>query len=216
MKKHNIRAYLFSVLLVTIYLGITAPNGFAQDEMDKSKEGATDKMDKMQEEMMTKWKEYATPGENHKALDPLAGEWEYTVKWWNTPDSEPEVSSGTSEAKWIMGERYLKQKAQGTSMGQEFEGMGLQGYDNAAKEYESIWIDNMGTGIMTGVGTYDPATKTFEYKGTYSCPMEDGKDKSYRSVTKIMNDNKHSFEMYTSDPDGKEYRVLEIEYTRKK
>jgi len=33
-------------------------------------------------------------------------------------------------------------------MGMPFEGMGLDGYDNASKEYISIWIDNMGTGIM--------------------------------------------------------------------
>ncbi|MEQ9619190.1 MAG: DUF1579 domain-containing protein [Deltaproteobacteria bacterium] len=213
MSKYNIRTFLFSVFLVTFCLGITAVNVIAQDETEQPEAEA---MDKMHQEMMAKWKEYATPGENHKALDPMAGEWEYTAKWWNTPDSEPEVSNGTSEAKWIMGDRYLKQKVEGTSMGQEFKGMGLLGYDNASKEYESVWIDNMGTGIMTGSGTYDPAARTFEYKGTYSCPMEDGKDKSYRSVTKIMSDDKYTFEMYMPGPEGEEYRALEIVYTRKK
>lgn len=212
MKKFkNIRIFLFSILIAALCLGITAVSGIAQEEQPEAQA-----MDKMQQEMMAKWKEYATPGENHKALDPMVGEWEYTAKWWNTPESEPEVSNGTSETKWIMGERYLKQKVEGTSMGQEFKGMGLFGFDNAAKEYQSIWIDNMGTGIMTGVGTYDSDTKTFEYKGTYSCPMENGKDKSYRSVTKIMSDDKYTFEMYMPSPEGQEYRALEIVYTRKK
>ena len=42
-------------------------------------------------------------------------------------------STGSSEVKWIMGGRYLEQTATGTSMGQEFHGMGLMGYDNMKK-----------------------------------------------------------------------------------
>ncbi len=33
-------------------------------------------------------------------------------------------------------------------MGMPFEGMGIDGYDNLAKQYVSTWVDNMGTGIM--------------------------------------------------------------------
>ena len=44
-----------------------------------------------------------------------------------------------------------------------FEGMGIVGYDNLLKKFVSVWIDNMGTGLMPGTGTYDAATKTYTY-----------------------------------------------------
>lgn len=134
--------------------------------------------------MMEKWKEFATPNENHKVLDTLVGSWDHTVKWWMSPGGNPEESKGTSEIKWIMGGRYLQQLVQGTSMGQPFEGMGITGYDNAKKEYNSIWIDNMGTGIMMTTGNYDPNTKTLTELGKYTDPIEG--QKVIRGVTKSL------------------------------
>lgn len=212
MKKFkNIRLVLFSVLVAAFCLGITAVSGIAQEEAEQPEAEA---MDKMHQEMMSKWKEYATPGESHKALDPMVGEWEYTVKWWNTPESEPEVSKGTSEVKWIMDGRFLKQKVQGTSKGKEFNGMGIMGYDNAAKEYKTVWIDDMGTGIMMSSGTYDASTRTFTEQGSYTDPVHG--EKTYRGVTTIEGPDKYTYEMYISGPDGKEFRALEIVNTRKK
>lgn len=191
----------------------------AADDAGKTVEDAGNAVDqeaaKKKEEMMAKWQEYATPGENHKALDQLVGNWDYTVKFWETPESEPSESTGTSEIEWILGGRYIQQTTKGMAMGQEFEGMGLMGYDNAKEEYVSVWVDNMGTGLMTGTGTYDAATKTFEDKGTFSCPMEDEKDKPYRTVTTVNGPDQFTFEMFAAGPDGKEARMMEIVYMRK-
>lgn len=164
--------------------------------------------------MMEKYKEYSTPNENHKILEAFVGDWDYTVKFWMTPGSEPEVSNGTSTIKSIMGGRFIKQKTEGTSMGQPFEGMGIMGYDNEKKKYEAVWIDNMGTGMAKDSGTYDPTTKTFTEEGTFSCPMEG--EKTYRSVTKILGKDSFTYEWYMNGPDDKEFRAMEIIYTRKK
>jgi uncharacterized protein DUF1579 len=163
--------------------------------------------------MMEKWKEFATPNENHRVLAILVGNWDYTIKWWMSPDAKPEVSKGTSKIEWIMGGRFVEHRVEGTSMGQPFEGMGIIGYDNEKKQYESVWIDNMGTGIMRGNGNYDPNTKTFTEQGTFSRPAEG--QKSYRDVTKIRDKNHFTYEWYMAGPDGKEFRAMEIAYTRK-
>jgi hypothetical protein len=164
--------------------------------------------------MMEKWKEFSTPNENHKVLDPLVGDWDYSIKWWMSPDVKPEESKGTSNIKWIMGGRFIEQAVEGTSMGQPFEGMGLMGYDNEKKQYQSIWIDNMGTGMMKGSGNYDPNTKTLTDQGTFSCPAEG--EKSYRGVLKMIDNDNFTYEWYMPGPDGKEFRAMEIVYTRKK
>src|SRR5688572_7867388 len=95
---------------------------------------------------MEAWLKASTPGEQHKLLSQLTGNWDHTVKWWMSADGQPEVSKGRTVNGMIMGGRYLKQSATGTSMGQPFEGMGISGYDNTKEQFTSMWIDNMGTG----------------------------------------------------------------------
>lgn len=208
--------FLF-IFVFAVSLGATAQNVLSEEEAaDQEQPAAEKQMSQEEQEMMAKWQEYATPGEAQKALEMFAGEWDYTVSWWNSPDAEPEKSTGTSENKMIMGGRYLKQKATGTSMGQEYQGMGITGYDNAEEQYEGLWIDNMGTGMMISTGSYDADAKTFTMAGTYTCPMEDNKEKSFRTVATFANEDKFTFDMYGPDMEGKEYKMMEIVYTKKK
>src|SRR6266581_4403576 len=55
----------------------------------------------------------ATPGEMHKKLEPLAGSWEFTVKFWLDPSKPAMESKGTAESKWVMGNRFLRQEVKG-------------------------------------------------------------------------------------------------------
>jgi hypothetical protein len=210
-----LKTFIYSVFILGIGFFTSSIVGKSEEkpaaESQSTENGVTDQN---QDSEMEKWKEYATPSENHKVLDAFVGNWDYTVKWWSSPNSEPEISQGTSEVKWIMGGRFLEQIAQGTSMGQPFEGMGITGYDNAKKEYASMWIDNMGTGLMTSSGKYDPSTKTFEEKGKFTQPKMG--ETTFKGVTKIIDDDKFVYEIYTKDKDWKEYKALEIVYTRKK
>lgn len=167
----------------------------------------------MDEEMMAKWKEYSTPNENHKALEPLVGSWEYSLKMWMAPDAPAEESTGTSESKWILDGRFIEEVTQGTWMGQPFNGQQVIGFDNAQKQYMSTWIDNMGTGMMSGAGTYDPATKILTQTGSFMCPFK-GK-MPLRWVTKIIDNDNHIFEAYTNDDSGKEFKHMEIVYKKK-
>ena len=204
MNSPNVSKIFFLSVLIFAFVFIT----FAA--VGKAEEKASDQN---HDAVMAKWKEYATPNENHKILDSFVGNWNYTVKWWMSPGAKPEVSKGTSDVKWIIGGRFLKQSAQGKSMGQPFKGMGITGYDNAEKQYNSIWIDNMGTGMMMSKGNYDPSTKTLVEKGTFTDPVEG--EKSYRGVTTIINKDKYTYEMYISGPDRKEFRMMEIVYMRR-
>ena len=162
--------------------------------------------------MMATWQAYASPNDNHKMLDPLVGTWSHVAKWWMTPDSQPETSKGTSETKWVMGGRYLQHAAKGMSMGQPFEGMGFTGFDNGRQTYQTIWMDNMGTGMMIGEGSYDSSKKTLTDHGRFTDPMVG--QRSYRGVITFIDDDRYSYEMYGADENGKEFRMMEILYTR--
>lgn len=199
------------VLMVgVVHLGL-ASVGYAANDHDRAGTHGQS-MDAATQAMMATWQAYASPNDNHKVLNPLVGTWSHVVKWWMTPGSQPETSKGTSETKWMMGGRFLRHTAAGMSMGQPFEGMGLTGFDNGRQTYQTIWMDNMGTGMMIGEGTYDPGKKTLTDHGRFTDPMVG--QRSYRGVLTFMDDNHYRYEMYGADENGKEFRMLEILYTR--
>jgi hypothetical protein len=209
------KACLFLVIFTAVgFISMIATSKAAEESKEKQESVKQRASEHDHDAMMEKLKEFATPNENHKVLGTLVGNWDNTVKSWMSPDAKPEESKGTSEIDWIMGGRFVEQEVKGTFMGQPFEGIGIIGYDNEKKQYQSIWIDNMGTGITTGSGNYDPSTKTLTDQGTFSCPAEG--QKSYRGVTKIIDQDNFTYEMFMAGPDGKEFRAMEIVYTRKK
>jgi len=168
-----------------------------------------------EQKMMKLWTEYATPGENHKFLEYFVGDWDVTAKTWMKPGAEPEVSKGENTSKMILGGRFLKSHMKGTMMGMPFEGLSITGYDNFKKECVTMWIDNAGTGIYQTSGTMDKASKTRTETGLWDDLMTGGKIK-VRWVTKIIDDNKYEFVMYSTDSTGKEFKSGEIIYIRKK
>lgn len=187
-----------SILLV---LALVSTSAFAASET-----GTKKPMDPK----MEAWMKAATPGEEHKALSMMAGNWKYTMKWWETADGKPMESKGTSTGKMIMGGRFLEQEMKGKSMGMPFQGKATMGYDNVKKIFETTWIDNMGTGISKGTATWDAATKTWTETGTLADPMSPTGNKDYRSVTKIVDKNTYTMEMYSKGEDGKEFKMMEI------
>lgn len=182
----------------------------AQEDAMMKAADSMKKMDPMAEQMV----KYGSPGEPHKILESLAGQWTYTTKWWMSADAAPEESQGTSENTMILGGRFLKQDVQGLSMGQPFEGIGIVGYDNIKGEYSSIWIDSMMTGIMSAAGQYDAATKTLTETGSLSCPVTGEKHKPFRGELKIIDNDHYAYSMYSMGPDGQEFKGFEITYTR--
>ena len=164
--------------------------------------------------MMEKWNAFMTPGEEHKLLARREGSWTMHVTMWMAPGAPPESSDGTSESRMILGGRYLEDVSTSTFNGMPFEGRGISGFDNVKKKYVFAWIDNMGTGIMVGEGTYDPKTKTYSSVATVTDPMT-GKVKTVRGKDTMIDADNWKSEMFDKAPDGKEFKTMEIVYKKK-
>ena len=95
-----------------------------------------------------------------------------------------------------------------------FTGIGVTGYDNHTKKYVSTWMDSMGTGIFFFEGTASADGKTITQEARYDDPLKG--PMKWRSVTKIVDDNTLVFEMYGTDKRGREEKMMEITYTRKR
>jgi hypothetical protein len=208
------RAKSLFATFALLYLTVSGLTPAGAEEKGGSTDAPQDIQAQM-DQMMAKAKEAGTPGPGHAVLKNLEGDWTVLNRMWMKPGDEPMKSEGTSSIEWVLGGRFLQQKYKGDWMGQPFDGMGIVGYDNVKKEYVSIWMDSMATGIMRGKGRYDKGSKTIKDEGTYSCPIKGG-DVDYRSEWKIGGKDKNNFTMFTKDPDGKEFKMMEITYTRAK
>jgi hypothetical protein len=155
-----------------------------------------------------------TPGEHHEHLKALVGNFDYTIKMWMAPGMAPQEFTGKRSAEMIMGGRYLQEKYTGTFMGMPFEGLGTMAYDNVQKKYISTWIDNMGTGLMVATGQCDKGP-SWTMTGEMADPQS-GKMVPTRSVTKIIDADHMTMEMYSPGPDGKEMKMMEVAATRSK
>jgi hypothetical protein len=152
----------------------------------------------------------------------LTGSWNYTVKMWMDPKGNPSESTGIAVRKAIMDGRYVtgdysgKFKmpgADGKMKEMSFKGMSLDGYDNVKQKFVSAWVDNMGTGIMMSEGTYDAASKAFNFTGEYEGMP--GMKSKVRQVIKMADKDHHSMEYFEDRGQG-EMKSMEIVYTRKK
>ncbi|MFH0733142.1 MAG: DUF1579 domain-containing protein [bacterium] len=160
------------------------------------------------------WMEYMTPGDEQKRMANLAGEWKAEIKMWMLPDTEAMVSEGKVINEMILGGRYLQSKHSGIMMGQPMEGLNIEGFDNATKEYKSVWIDNMGTGIMTSAGKYDAESKSIIYYGLMVDPIEK-KEVKIKEIVKNIDNDTQFFELFI-DAKGTEFKTMEIKMTRVK
>ena len=168
-----------------------------------------------QKAMMDKMMKAATPGAQHAMLAKMAGEWSCTVKYQMDPAQPWQESQSTATITPLMDGRYIQETDSGQMNGMPFTGMGLDGFDNVSGKFVSTWIDNMGTGIMTSVGTPDASGKVITWIGTMNDPVT-GKPTKERSVTTVIDDNHHTFEMFGTPPGGKkEVKMMSIDYVRK-
>ena len=164
------------------------------------------------EAAMEAMRKAAAPGEHHRFLASLAGDWTFDCQLWTEPGKPPEKTSGESKKTMILGGRFLQEDATGQMMGSVFHGRGVTAYDNAAAEFINTWIDDMGTTMAVARGQRDGSTLTMH--GEYLDPMS-GQTMKTRYTTRVVDADTHVFEYFMTMPGEPEYKSMEIEYTRK-
>ena len=201
------------LLAAVIAIALLARIGISQEQTAKSSTPPTGAPDAAK---MAEWMKMNSPGEQHAALKKMAGKFTADCTMKMAADAPEMKSKGELTSTMILGDRYLRGEYTGDFMGQTFHGEGITGYDNIKKKHFTTWMDDMSTGIMVSEGDADSSNKVITYKGECPCPEEGGKMKTIKQVLTIRDDDHYSFEMFTTDKDGKELRSMKIDYTRVK
>ncbi len=154
-----------------------------------------------------------TPGEAHRRLDVLVGQWnaEYTI--WMAPDQPPMISRGTVTRDWVLGGRFVRESVEATSDWGTFNGTGYLGYSNIDGVYQNVWLDSMSTGVYLETATLNPQTGIFSSFATHRDPAT-GKLAVMRGEYNISNPNRQTYVGYLTGPDGKEFKHFEGVSTR--
>jgi hypothetical protein len=154
-------------------------------------------------------------GPEHRRLQDFAGTWKVEHKMWHAPDSPPVLGTGTTVNTVILDGLALANQMEVTSPEGTFKGHGFVTWNVVKQKYQGAWLDVYSyNGIDVSYGTYDEANKTWRWQFEVMGPS--GQMMTMKSVTKVLDNDHMSEEMTTAGPDGKEFKMMEMTYTRTK
>jgi len=177
--------------------------------------GAMQNLFAQNEDPMKAYQDFMTPGEHHKRLAKEVGTWEADITHWMEPSAPPGKTTGINVVTMTMNGLYQVGNFSCTIMGMAMTGQSILAFDNAKKKYVLTWIDNFGSGIVMMTGTYNDAAKTLSLKGKQTNPVT-GADGDLREEIKYINDDMYTVTMYGAGMDGKEMKMMESIFKRKK
>ena len=148
--------------------------------------------------------------EHHERLSPLIGVFRSAGRSWRGPGAEAMTSSGTMINRWILGGLFMEQDYKGTFNGAAFVGRGYWGFNEASGLYESVWMDSTGGQIARDAGAFRDGV--WEMRGESF--MADGTAREQRSVVRVVDQDRHTMELYFTPRGGEEFLALQVEYRR--
>jgi hypothetical protein len=173
----------------------------------------------MPSEKMLPLVERGLPGEGHKLLEPLVGDWVVTMTLYAAMGSpeKPYTAKLTTHREWIAGGRYLRDVTEGES----FYRQGTLGYSNMDRRYEWVTQDAINTNMMIflgipGSGPQIPITMigSFTDQGILGDSVA-GQLVGQRTVIAIQDDDHHRIDLYLTPPGGEERLVDRKVFIRK-
>jgi len=167
-------------------------------------------------DMMDAWMQANKPGKEHAELvGNRVGDWNVQCKFM-MPGMPAQESTAKAACRAMpgMGGRFVQMDYDGEMMGFPFKGVGIYGFNNATKKYESVWFDSTSTNMMISTGE-KKADGSIEWRSEYMDPMTKEMKKS-RMVDRFPDRDTMVFEMYEVNTDGTEFKAMELTYTRVK
>ncbi|UOG77191.1 DUF1579 domain-containing protein [Hymenobacter tibetensis] len=155
------------------------------------------------------------PGPNHALLGTLAGTWHFQdmkLAFVQGTLSRKPIYNGRFYMVEIIGGRLQVPVGGGRMQDESYQGLQLEGYDNAQLKFVTTAINNhIGSNTELQTGTYDVAAKALTYE--WDSELIQGQPKHNRRVLKMIDSNRYT-EVYYDVQNGKATPVRTLEYTR--
>ncbi len=178
------------VLLAVICAGFAPPQARAQEAPPQS---------------------LSAPGEEHRRLDVLAGDWDVVVRFPAGPGKEMEGKS-SCVAKWVMDGRFMRQEYTSMFMGKPLSVVRYLGFDRHRGKFVTVQFESTHTDVMNCEGSVSPDGKTFSCTGRH-IDAATGKDVEVRAVTTVLSPDAFTHEMRYID--GEQSKVVTLTHARR-
>jgi hypothetical protein len=202
-----------AVALTLLCFFIAAPARAAENT------GGIPRVEKLDDTSMKKLRQLVEPTAQHQMLSSLAGTWNYTAAFKPSEDADPQTSAGAMTNEMVVGGRFLSSKTSLIlNVGEQnipYEGWGLLGYDSANGVFTSVWADTLHSNVIEGAGKYNEKQKTIEEKGRFTLPLS-GKEQAYRAELQWEGDDAYRRTIYITGASGREFKLVDIEFKRRK
>src|SRR5262245_40025383 len=154
------------------------------------------------------------PRTPHQALASTAGAYDLKIKHWHQPNTLAMEETGTAIRAMALDGRVLVEQFKSSMMGMPYTGHGMTGFDNVTGKYWSTWSDSMSTGLMVSEGSCDDQAKACTFIGTWNDAIKKTPVKA-RMTIRRTSPTTEIFELYGPGKDDKEFKMMEITYTKK-
>lgn len=144
----------------------------------------------------------------------VVGFWNAQTTMWTSPTATPQTNN--AKANFLptpgMGGRFITQTFESETGEQDFFGNAWFGFNNTTERYEFAWIDNTSTNILFSYGTRHE-DGSINFTGNFADPVT-GEKKTTKSKFSWPEKGKMTFEMWSTNSDGSEFKSLEVKYTK--
>jgi hypothetical protein len=167
------------------------------------------------------------PGEMHRRLDALVGEWDVEVATYvlsGTPEKPIVSRDFVCRREWIAetGNRHMRDVTQGTN-GNPYYRLGILSYSTMDKRYEWSTVDFLNANMMTYRGAKDSGriSGAIEMSGEFTDQgiLGDayvGKNIPMRTVIRIESPDRSVLELYFTPPGEGTRLIQRFVYTRRR
>ena len=156
---------------------------------------------------------WVLPGDEHRALATLAGDWTLTVALPGAPGRAPTVMGGKATARSTVGDRFVVIEGRVTGERSEtIETMIVLGFDGRAGEYTYIGFDSFGTYYVTAAGAGDLTTGAIELEGRDV--DSSGGTKHFTVHVSRRTADELDIAIRFQNPSGGSFTVMESKYRR--
>jgi hypothetical protein len=148
-----------------------------------------------------------------ESLTKYAGDWNANYIMWMDASSAPMSFQISVHNEMKMNNLFFTSYYTGNVMDMTYEGVSTIAYDLQKGKFESMWIDNMNSGINYMEGKASDDKKSIEFHKT-TCDQTAGRDLPMRQVLILTDATHQKIEMFTM-MNGKEMKTIEIDLTKK-
>ncbi len=154
----------------------------------------------------------ARPSADHDRLDFMAGTFRFE-RTATLPGRAPERTSGVSENRWILGNRYLECRSREGEGASAIESVAIYGFDIRRRVYFAFLIGSRGTNYQSLEGFYDDPAHSFVLLGK---DPGDGRvpGPKLRQVVRLAGHDRFVVEIFTVPPGRLPQKVIEVTHTR--